>query len=526
MTTSAWSRAATTHSMDLAQGMSWVQPSAALLGIALASVALLLARTCPWVLSLACWAALALCVSMNLLPVVAGALLAIAVAAAVGARRLPAGLAWALFAWLVSLAVGWTLIHAVGYAASLVPEVICHTSAALAAWWMFAALLMRYWPDRWAGEARAAFAMTAASMAVVALVLLTCSTVTVAIWRLNVLGWEVRPVYMPVVAWQGLIDISLLIVALLVFRGVQAWANWPVALLWLVVFAGTWYSLRLPVVSPLTYSNWPEWAGAGLVIQTVLSLALLGAVLAWVWSDWRAQARAWPGHLESLVRVSRPSPGLEASATAISLVLIPMGLWHAFSTGVGAMQIARLTTWDMAAAALALSVFVAWWWSGTLAELSLSLWTVSLAAFGATTAIQVAAPRASSIEELPIIQSGVLLGLTVASLVWFWLASVWQQQLRDGRAWTTAGRLIPLADRIGFLSAALAVLVGAKLAVWPRLQHGSADNGLGRMYTVSLIFLLLVAACLYAARRTRRPTLLWLAGLAVWVWCLFIWLRR
>jgi hypothetical protein len=510
---------------SVAQGMTWVQPSAALLGMALASAALLRARTCPWVLSLACWAALALCVAMNLLPAPSGILLAGALAAAVGAHRLPAGLAWALFAWLVSLAAGWTLVHAAGSTARLIPEVICHTAAALALWWMLAALLIRYWSDRWAGDARAAFVMTAATMAVLSLVLLTCSTATVAIWRLNLWGWEVRPVYMPVVAWQGLIDIVLLIGALLVFRSVQSWSGSPVAMLWLVIFAGTWYSLRLPLASSLTYSSWPEWAGAGLAIQTVLSLSLLGAVVAWVWSDWRVQARAWPGHLEGLVRVSKPSPGLAASATAIGLVLLPAGLWHAFSTGAGAVQAARLTTWGMAAAALALSIFIAWRWNRALAELSLSLWTVSLAAFGTTTAMQVAAPRPTSIEELPVIQSGALFGLTVASFLWFWLPSVWRQQLCSGRAWTTTGRLIPLADRVGFMAAALAVLVGAKLAVWPRLQHGAADNSMARLWVVSLIFLLLQATCLYGAHHTRRPTLLWLAGLAGLVWCLFIGLR-
>lgn len=505
---------------------SLLEPSAALLGMALASIAILRARTCPWLIALACWAALALCVAMNLVPAGGSCLLGLAVLAAVAAQRLPAGLAWSLFAWLASLAAGWTLTHASGLGGSAVPEVICHTAAALAAWWMLAALLTRYWSDRWAADARAVFSMTAITMATAAMVLLTYSLATVAVWRVSPFGWYIRPVFVPVVAWQGLIDIALVATAVLLSGRLSRWSSRPVALLWLAIFAGSWYSLRVPVASELTYNPWPEWLTAGTIIQTTLTLGLLGAVIVWIVSDWRAQSRAWPSQLDSLVRISRPWPGLEATAVALGVALVPAGLWHAFSTGPGACQVARLTTWEIAGAALALSMFIAWHWNRSLAELALSLWTVSLAAFGATTAIQLAGRQSASIDELPAVQSGALAGLSVASFLWFWLSTFWRRQLRDGRAWTTAGRLVPYADRIGFLSASLAILVGARLALWPRVQYGSADNSLLRICVVSGIFLLLVVACLYAARRTRRPTLLWLAGMAGTVWGLFVWLRH
>ena len=340
-------------------------------------------------------------------------------------------------------------------------------------------------------------------------------------------GWEIRPVYVPAVAWTGLIDILLLGAVLLLSRGVGRWTGRSVALLWLVILAGVWYGLRIPVASPLTYSAWPAWLSWGLWIQTTWSWSLLGTMLIWVWLDWRAQARAWPNDLGCLVRRSKPWPGLEVSVRALGLALVPIGLWHAFSTGAEAWQVARLTTWDMAAAALALSIFIAWRWSPSVAELALALWTVSLAAFGATTAQQVAGPAgtAASIDRLPVVHSGALLGLAGASLLWFWLRGLWRGQLRNGRAWTTAGRLTHLADRMGFLSAALAVLVGAKLALWPRLPYGAADNSPGRLWASSLIFLLLVGACLYAAKQTRRPTLLGLAGMAGVLWGVFLWLR-
>ena len=186
---------------------------------------------------------------------------------------------------------------------------------------------------------------------------------------------------------------------------------------------------------------------------------------------------------------------------------------------------ARLTTWNMAAAALALSILIGWRWSRTVAELALSLWTVSLAGLAATTAQQVISPR-SSIERLPAVHTRVVVGLAGASLLWFWLSGLWRQQLRDGRAWTTAGRLIPLAERVGFLAASLGVLVGAKLAMWPRMPYGSADNSATRLVVGSVTYGLLMGICLWASRPIRRSPMVWLAGLAGMTWGMFLWLRR
>jgi hypothetical protein len=508
----------------LAETTRWLMPSIALLGMAAASVAILGARKRPMLPALTCWAALALCVVLGLVPLAAGVALAAAVAAAVARDRMPAGLAWAAFAWLTSLAGGWTLICVAGVPARHVPEVLSHTAAALAAWWMLAAGLTRRWPDRWAAEARAAFIMTAATAATASLILLTYSAVGVTYWRLTQ-TLDIVPIYVPSTAWQGLIDIALLIGAAQLSRLARRWTGLPVAMLWLVLFAGTWWGLMLPPAPALTMGRWPGWLTWLVWMQTAWSWTLLAAVLTWVWRVWRVQERAWPGSLGSLVRVSRPWPGLEPTVTAIGYVLLPLGLWHAFSTGADGHQIARVTTWDMAAGALGLSIYIGWRWSRTVAELALSLWTLALAASAATTAQEITRSR-SSIERLPVVHTGVLAGLTAATLLWFWLAGVWRQQLRDGRAWTTAGRLIPLVVRVGFLAGALAVLVGAKLALWPGMTYGSADNSWTRLTIGSTTYALLMGTCAYAASRVyKQPTMWWLTGLAAAAWGLFLWLR-
>ena len=217
-------------------------------------------------------------------------------------------------------------------------------------------------------------------------------------------------------------------------------------------------------------------------------------------------------------------PGLELMAIFLGLVLVPLGLWQAFTAGLGSVPAVRLTTWDMAAAAAALSILTGWRWSRASAELSLSLWTTALAAHRGNDGNAGSPPTVVDRGAAGGAHGGVV-GLTCASVVWFWLASFWRQQLRDGRAWTTAGRLIPLAERVGFLATALAVLVGAKLAIWPRMPYGSADNSAARLATGSVTYILLIGMCLYAATRVGKMTMLWLAGLAGTTYGAFLWLR-
>jgi len=64
---------------------------------------------------------------------------------------------------------------------------------------------------------------------------------------------------------------------------------------------------------------------------------------------------------------------------------------------------------------------------------------------------------------LPGGSASVTLGVALAALWMIWLARFWQQQLHDGRSWTTAGRLIPSARR---LSAVFAGGAGVSAGLW------------------------------------------------------------
>lgn len=84
-------------------------------------------------------------------------------------------------------------------------------------------------------------------------------------------------------------------------------------------------------------------------------------------------------------------------------------------------------------------------------------------------------------------------GIALAGLWMMWLARFWNQQLRDGTPWTTAGRLIPAARKVGAAAAYAFALV-----LW--ISPGLA----GFWRTAALILgLALLAALATAARRER-----------------------
>lgn len=89
---------------------------------------------------------------------------------------------------------------------------------------------------------------------------------------------------------------------------------------------------------------------------------------------------------------------------------------------------------------------------------------------------------------------GALPAATALAGLWMmWLARFWNQQLLDGVPWTTAGRLIPSARRIGATAACALLLLSCKNPV-P-----------GGFWTVAalVLALALVAALTIAARRER-----------------------
>ena len=87
---------------------------------------------------------------------------------------------------------------------------------------------------------------------------------------------------------------------------------------------------------------------------------------------------------------------------------------------------------------------------------------------------------------------GALLGCGLAGVYLLWLARFWEQQLLEGRPWTTAGRLIPVTRRAGCATATACLGLAVGVAV-----SGEAATGQTMWQpAVTLLLCLLLASML------------------------------
>ncbi|QOJ13959.1 MAG: hypothetical protein HRU75_04585 [Planctomycetia bacterium] len=62
-----------------------------------------------------------------------------------------------------------------------------------------------------------------------------------------------------------------------------------------------------------------------------------------------------------------------------------------------------------------------------------------------------------SLHWLPRTGFNGVLGVLIGAWLLNWFALFWHQQLHDGRAWTTAGRLVPIAEQLSYVALAAAL---------------------------------------------------------------------
>lgn len=175
----------------------------------------------------------------------------------------------------------------------------------------------------------------------------------------------------------------------------------------------------------------------------LMALLSLGLVLACVWRRWSFRRKVWLSEPERLLEALTPAQWvvdlavLFSIAAAASALLaeprwhLPFAVWFASFGAFGAAHL----RWNPLRGAVGVSVLMvtfitlgeSWIWSGYAGQLI-----------------------------------GAVLGLGLAR----WLARFWDQQLDDGRAWTTAGFMIPVSRRVA-LAMLPVILVLALLTFWP-----------------------------------------------------------
>ena len=431
-----------------------------------------------------------------------------------------------------TIALVWSVRAFAGQSPIL--ELTAISASCLALLWLAAAAVIQKWMRR-RERIQASFAAVAYILAVVAAGII-----------LFVIGWTIwlrltRPdAALASLNADGLIPLTFVgITILLAMRvegalspteggryGVSSSASGstalPAALIFTAALAVAWTSLMIPSVPwgedippPLRAGLQPGWWTWSFHLMASLSvLIVLGAIVQDV-SFRRRRAKAWPDRLELLLEpYSRWSGYARVESVLAAIVLV-----------LGVFQVVRLSApgWPLptATALCALSAGVACFymayrrWSGNTALLGMTLMSLSYVgvAIGLATPLFAAPGADEYARRMPIILNAVLFGLWVAIAHWRWLARFWQQQLLDGAAWTTAGRMIPYADMLSMYLSLMTVIVAFQMAIWPeRAASPDADDSAGRL-VMGLLAMTVLA--LQATRAGRRAGHVIFAGAAV-----------
>jgi len=291
-----------------------------------------------------------------------------------------------------------------------------------------------------------------------------------------------------------------------------------------VVRLGTDPAVSLPGPgSPPLVTLWT----AGLILGAGFTAGICILAIAEGVSIGRRRARALrtdplrllePSPIRPAMRAACGAGALAVAALALAGLAVPvqLGSWGYRLSGL----LVAVTT-----AAAGTAVFALLWrhWNRYLADVAMGLMTLSVCGFAA---MLVPSEPEELNERYPLMFNAIVFALACMAWTWNWLGGVWEQQLDNGQAWTTAGRLVAPANDFSFQIAAVGLIIAFLMAGWPRLPSiGCADDSHGRVLFGVAGHLLLVLVCLDCTRRTRRTRFTRAAVLAVASLMIFIGVR-
>ena len=291
----------------------------------------------------------------------------------------------------------------------------------------------------------------------------------------------------------GAVDLLALLVAALFWRATSSRPHQPVVLLVLLALLVWWSGLMIPSglgslelanrplsgMRSLIVAHQPAWWTWTFQLQFGFALLLASAAVIQEWRYRLRRCRAWPDRLDDLLEpYSRWPAYIQAEAVIAAAVLI-IGVYQIVRPYPTAWQLSLANFLVSAVAGLICLFMVYRRWSGNTAGLGVSLVTLAAVAMACLLAIAVAPFDRSDdyARRIPILDNAVLFALAAAIVFWSWLTGFWDQQLLNGRPWTTAGRMIPFARRAAFLISALATLVAFRMALWPRQVLANINDG-------------------------------------------------
>lgn len=230
----------------------------------------------------------------------------------------------------------------------------------------------------------------------------------------------------------GAVSVAWFAAGLVPERGAKQGVRRRVFHSWAMLTGALLLSIALPLWAP---------AGSGQIVMSAYAapgLALL-ALAVEVGDElliWNSTRKCWRTDPESALKPhrSRLHPAPFAILNLIAVIAAANTLSNAYSAAaIGISAIA----WFVAYHRHASKPFAA------AGAVSVALWIVSASLAWLPGGVEptdlLAHPRTAA-------------GLSAAAIFLNWLARFWAQQLRDGRAWTTAGRLIPVVAQCSIVS--------------------------------------------------------------------------
>lgn len=304
-------------------------------------------------------------------------------------------------------------------------------------------------------------------------------------------------------------DLAALGLALLFWRLTQRDRLQPTILFMLCGLLVAWLSLMIPgdmmgssdELLPPRPGRRPAWWTWTINLQAGLALLLSATAIIRTRIYQRRRRPAWPDRLELLLAPYPSWPGFATAFAFLAAIVLVDGVYHL-------VRPSGLSPWPgmvslAAAASAGVSCLVSAHrrWNENVAGLGLTL--IALGVVTLPSMFATGDASSNYAERLPPRLNAALFGLAFMAFLYLWLAGFWQQQLHDGQPWTTTGRLIPLAERAGFMIAALGVLVAFHMAMWPRSHRIFAPDATKWRWFFGVTGMLTLAAVTSRAARKR-----------------------